>query len=776
LHSQAGGSPSTPDLSTLRFARGDGEGAFLRHPAPSLLYEPETRRIVAANPAAAALYGWPRESLAGMTLDDLHPPDQRERLASELAATEQGGRAPWLRTVQWRRDGERLEIEWLTQPMELDGRPVRRASLRDVTGRERAEALFRGVAEQSLTGICVLQDERFVYVNPRLAEMFGYTTQQVLADPDPLRFLGPTARAEAARHMAGRLSGDGTQVRYTLETRRRDGRPVVVEIHGSSLVLGGRLALLGTVLDVTARVANDHALLASERRFRAAFDQAMTGMSLTAPDGRWLRVNPALCEMLGYTPDEMVALTFPALTHPDDLPRNLALRDALLAGEIPGYRMEKRFLHKDGSLVWVALNVSLVRDDAGAPLYMLAQMTDITARKRAESALHDSEAQLRHAQKMEAVGRLAGGVAHDFNNLLTVIGSNAEMGADLAREGRAAPEEFSEIRSAVERAAALTRQLLAFSRRQVLAPEPLPLNQLVSDAERMLRRVIGEDVVLETRLDARVGEVVADRGQLEQVLMNLVVNARDAMPEGGRVVITTSCGADGQVQVCVSDTGVGMDRDTQSRAFEPFFTTKEPGKGTGLGLSTVYGIARQSGGDVSIDSQVGVGTTITLHLPHHRLSEAAGRAVPLAPLPPGAGAGQGETILLVEDEAAVRTVVRRILSRAGYRVLEAGHGGEALDLWAAHRSRIAMVLTDAVMPVMGGLELADRLHADGAEIPVLYMSGYADGERGGEIPLGADLIGKPFTAESLSERVAAVLAHRPARVPPRAAHPGALGS
>jgi len=718
----------------------------MRHPSASLLYDPATRRIIVANIAAEALYGRTRDALATMTLDDLHPPDQHERLRAELGEMECTSETRWLRTVQWRQDGERLEVEWLTQSMEIDGRPVRRAALRDVTGRERAEALFRGVAEQSFTGIYVLQDNRFVYANPRLADMFGYTVAELVAHPGPLRTLE---------------SGDRAEARFTLEARHRDGRAIVVEVHTSTIVLGGRNALLGTVLDVTDRVASERALEASERHFRAAFDQAMTGMSLTAPDGRWLRVNPALCEMLGYSAEEMTALSFQEMTHPEDLGRNLALRDALFAGDIPGYRMEKRFVHREGGLVWAALNVSLMRSETGEPLYMLAQMTDITARKRAERALDESETQLRHAQKMEAVGRLAGGVAHDFNNLLTVIGSNAEMGAELARQGRVASEEFAEIRSAVERAAALTRQLLAFSRRQVLAPVPLSLNLLVGHAERMLRRLIGEDVTLETSLDERVGQVVADQGQLEQVLMNLVVNARDAMPEGGHVVITTTREPDDQVALSVSDTGVGMDPDIQLRAFEPFFTTKAPGKGTGLGLSTVYGIAQQSGGDVGIRSFPGTGTTVTLRLPHHRAPAAATEAPTLASEPTRADGARGETILLVEDEAAVRTVVRRILSRAGFQVLEAGHGGEALSHWAAHRNQIALVLTDAVMPVMGGLELSTRLRESGGGVPVLFMSGYADGERGGEIPVGADLIGKPFTASALVQRVASLLAHAP---------------
>jgi CheY-like chemotaxis protein len=313
----------------------------------------------------------------------------------------------------------------------------------------------------------------------------------------------------------------------------------------------------------------------------------------------------------------------------------------------------------------------------------------------------------------------------------------------------------------VERAAALTRQLLAFSRRQVLAPSPIAINEVVADAERMLRRVIGEDVTLDTRLDEYAGDVVADRGQLEQVLMNLVVNARDAMPNGGRIVIETRCGGRGQVAISVTDDGHGMDEVTRARAFEPFFTTKELGKGTGLGLSTVYGITRQSGGDVAITSAPALGTTVTVTLPmQYRIEERIAAATAGTTGDPGLIEGVGDTILLVEDEPGVRAVAKKILGRLGYRVVEAANGADALFLWTIHRSRVKLVLTDAVMPLMGGRELAERLREVGADVPVLFMSGYADGERGGEVPAGAPLIGKPFSAETLRERVGALLRER----------------
>jgi PAS domain S-box-containing protein len=752
---------STIDLSNLSFAAEDFETFFVRHPSPSFLVEPVTGRLLAANLAAEALYGWSAAEFASMTTLNLRPPRARAEAAAHLERLSVArGSARFLAT-HWRKDGEPMDVEVLTQPMSLGGRDVRRAVIVDVTARTRAEALFRGVADQALTGIYVIQDGRFIYLNPRLAEIFGCTVDELLREREPLALLPSEIRDELARRGDSQTSGHNKTVHYSLRTVRRDGTQIEIEIYGSALTLHGRPALAGTVLDTTERLTADAALRESEERFRGAFDKVMTGMAITAPDGRWLRVNPALCEMLGYTAAEMLEHTFQSVTYPEDLPRNLVLLDALLRGEIPGYRMDKRFVHKNGSLVWSALSVSLVRSQQGEPLYMVAQTLDITDRKRAEAALDESEAQLRHAQKMEAVGRLAGGVAHDFNNLLTVIGSNAEIGADLAAEGIPAPEELAEIRSAVERAAALTRQLLAFSRRQVLAPSPIAINEVVADAERMLRRVIGEDVTLDTRLDEYAGDVVADRGQLEQVLMNLVVNARDAMPNGGRIVIETRCGGRGQVAISVTDDGHGMDEVTRARAFEPFFTTKELGKGTGLGLSTVYGITRQSGGDVAITSAPAMGTTVTVTLPmQYRIEERSAAATAGTTGDPELIEGVGDTILLVEDEPGVRAVAKKILGRLGYRVVEAANGADALFLWTIHRSRVKLVLTDAVMPLMGGRELAERLREVGADVPVLFMSGYADGERGGEVPAGAPLIGKPFSAETLRERVGALLRER----------------
>nr|MBA3553467.1 PAS domain S-box protein [Gemmatimonadales bacterium] len=430
-------------------------------------------------------------------------------------------------------------------------------------------------------------------------------------------------------------------------------------------------------------------------------------------DGRWLKVPPTLCRFLGYSEQELLALRERDVSHPDDVENDLRQQIRLAQNEARSYDLEKRYLRRDGTAAWTYLNCSIVQDTAGRPLYFLAYLRDITDRKSLED-------QLRQAQKMEAVGQLAGGIAHDFNNLLTAIIGNAEM--LLAEMGSLDPRrmDVSEINRAAHRAATLTRQLLAFSRKQVLQPRIVSLNEIVADLSAMLRRIIGEDIELRLDLDADLGQVLADAGQLEQVITNLAVNARDAMPQGGTLTLRTANVAAEDVPagdpeappllgplvvVSVADTGTGMDERTQARLFEPFFTTKELGRGTGLGLATVYGIVRQSGGHIRVRTQLHQGSTFSVYLP--RVEGAAGGESEIGA---DADAAPGtETVLVVEDEEAVRALARRVLASRGYRVLEAGSAADALTLAAEAREPIDLLLTDVVMPGMGGPALAERL-------------------------------------------------------------------
>ena len=418
---------------------------------------------------------------------------------------------------------------------------------------------------------------------------------------------------------------------------------------------------------------------------------------------------------------------------------------------------------KSGKPFPAMLTSSPVRDERGEVLGMVGVSIDVTERRNLEE-------QFRQSQKMDAVGRLAGGIAHDFNNLLTVIRLNTEMVMDSFDPTDPRSEDVRQIRHAAERASALTRQLLAFSRKQILQPRVLDLNSVVGNLEPMLKRLIGEDVTIGSTCNAR-GYIVADPGQLEQVLVNLVVNARDAMPEGGKISIeTTNVSLDEgyssehspvlpgrYVMLAVADTGVGMSRDTREHAFDPFFTTKEAGKGTGLGLATVYGIVKQSGGYVWIYSEPGLGTTLKLYFPE--VSAAAAFNSPDAVLPAKTAERGSETILLVEDEEAVRGLTSRILQRQGYRVLAAQHGREAMDIATREEGIIHLVLTDIVMPGMNGRGLVERLSGIRPAIKSLYMSGYTDDDivRRGFIEPSRSFLQKPFTSEGLLRTVRKVL-------------------
>jgi len=401
-------------------------------------------------------------------------------------------------------------------------------------------------------------------------------------------------------------------------------------------------------------------------------------------------------------------------------------------------------------------------------------MREIEEHKRTEETLEKVEEQLRQAQKMEAVGRLAGGIAHDFNNLLSVIISYTTMLAADADPASAVAQDLHEIKKAGERAADLTRQLLAFSRQQVLAPAVLDLNEIIAKMDKLLRRVIGEDVELRTIPGPSLGKTKADPGQIEQVIMNLVVNARDAMPEGGKLIVETrnvdldeayalrnlGVRPGPHVMLSVSDTGVGIDDATRTRIFEPFFTTKEQGKGTGLGLSTVFGIVKQSGGNISVESQPGRGTTFRLYFA--RTNEAPSEVTPYSAATSFRGS---ETILLVEDEDQVRVLVQGILKRHGYRVIEARHPNEALLLSTQYEETIELLVTDVVMPQMNGRQLAERLRSSRPEMEILYMSGYTDNaiDPGGVLEPGIAFLQKPITPLSLTRMVRQVLDARTRR-------------
>jgi len=520
-------------------------------------------------------------------------------------------------------------------------------------------------------------------------------------------------------------------------------------------------------LMATARTKAEDDLRASETRYRRLFESAKDGiLILDADTGQVVDVNPFLIALLGYS-------------HADFLGKNVwdlgPFKDVAVSRNVFKELQEKEYVRyedlpletRDGRLINVEFvsNVYLV----GQARVIQCNIRDITERKRAEEQRKKLERQLQVSQKMEAIGSLAGGVAHDFNNLLSVILSYTEFAMQALREGDPLKADLLEVKKAGDRAAVLTRQLLAFGRKQLLQPVPLNLNHVAEGVEKMLRRILGEDIDYVQVLAPDLGVVRADPGQIEQVLMNLVVNARDAMPEGGKLTIETSnvdideeyaahhvgVKPGSYVRLAVTDTGCGMDDQTKTQLYEPFFTTKEKGKGTGLGLSTVYGIVKQSGGNIWVYSELGLGTTFKIYLPRELSVKATANRL-RAILKPARGT---ETILVVEDEEALRKVAMRSLEAAGYTVLAAAAGDEALLISAQHAGIIHLLLTDVVMPRMSGQALAQSLLKTRPMAKVLYMSGYADNAfvHHGVVDEGTHFIGKPFTATDITRKVRDVL-------------------
>ena len=521
-------------------------------------------------------------------------------------------------------------------------------------------------------------------------------------------------------------------------------------------------------LSVSRGKQAEKSLRETEQKFQRVYDEAPFGCHELNTEGQISRVNRKELAMLGYTAREMLGRPVWRFVLEEEMTRRIIL--AKLSGDVSFHEtFERTYRRKDGTTLPVIAQDRIVWEKRRKITGIRSTLEDITERRRAEEVLRKSEEQLRQWQKVEAIGRLAGGVAHDFNNLLMTIKGCSELLLGEFDEHDLRREEVEEIRKAAERATSLTRQLLAFGRRQVLLPQVLNLNDIVENMNRMLSRLIGEDIQLLTVLGPDLWPVKVDPGQIEQVLMNLAVNGRDAMPRGGKLTIeTANKGLDedyarrhvavkpgAYVLLAVSDNGCGMDKETQSHLFEPFFTTKEQGKGTGLGLSTVYGIIKQSGGNIWVYSELGQGTSFKIYLPTVEEEVETYKTAALFSPPPGGT----ETILLVEDEEAVRTMISKVLQSGGYTVLEAQHGVEALRVCKKHSGPIHLMISDVVMPQMSGRELAGRLALRRPEMRVLYISGYPDNAivHHGVLETGTAFLQKPFTLNALEYKVREVL-------------------
>jgi len=627
-----------------------------------------------------------------------------------------------------------------------------------------SELRYRTHFENVSDVIWVIDSEfRITDISPSVEQMLGYTPEELVGRSfQEMNVVAEAYLGKALSNVERILRGERVTSVYPFIAR--DGSIKWGEVNSAPLVRDGRVtAAVSVVRDITERRQAE----AERVRLATAIEQAGEAIVITDPEGTIDFVNPAFESMTGYGYREAVGQNPRILKsgkQDDAFYRDLW--ETITDGRVwKGRLVNKR---KDGTLYTEEATVSPVLDHAGQIVNYVAVKRDITEHLRVSEQKAQLTEQLQQAQKLESVGRLAGGVAHDFNNMLTVILGYGENIINQLRRGDPLREDAREIVEAGKRSAALTRQLLAFSRKQALQPEVLDLNAVVRNLDKMLRRLIGEDIDLELLLSDELSRVMADPGQIEQVIMNLAVNARDAMPQGGKLIIETanaelddayarnhtSVKPGRYALLAVTDTGCGMDKETMSRVFDPFFTTKERGQGTGLGLSTVYGIVKQSGGNIWIYSEPGQGTIVKTYFPQteakrEKQQESVGTAGPSA----------GEHILVVEDEEPLRRLTNAILSRLGYEVTIAANGDEALLLVEGKDIKPDLVLTDVVMPGMSGSELVERLRKKQPDIKVLYMSGYTDNAivRQGVLDAGTPFIQKPFTIQGISEKVRAVL-------------------
>ncbi len=728
--------------------------------------------ITEVNDALLATSGYTRHELIGRPVADLVASEMRDAVRSRQAAGVDGR----FDTIAVLKDGGQRDIEVVTKTEVIAGRPARISLLRDVTERNRMLASLKET-ERRLDAVARLarvgyweddiarnrltwSEEACAVVGlPATDRGRSWDDFRQLVHPDDWAIVEDARtrvmHGEPARTLAFRTVVENGHARYVEAIaepiRNHDGQITRV---------------VGTIQDISERKAAEGVLRGSQERLQLAVRATGLGPWDWDLTTNQVEFSPEWKRQIGYEPHELSGgyQEWESRIHPDDLQRVLTALRSYLEGHQPEYATEFRLRHKNGTYRWIYTRGVALRDASGRQTHMIGCHLDITERKQLEE-------QYRQSQKMQAIGQLAGGIAHDFNNLLTAIYGYAELVAEELGPSHRSQRDVGEIRSAAMSAASLTRQLLAFSRRQILKPQVLDIEHALRRMQQLLGRVIGENISLVIKPSA-TGRVTADPGQIEQVIINLAVNARDAMPNGGTLLIETAdvdldatfaaqhrgAGAGTHVLIAVSDTGMGMDEETRAHLFEPFFTTKSAGRGTGLGLATVYGIVKQSGGSIWVYSEPGKGTTFKIYLP----STTAGAEPPPALVDTSALRGT-ETVLVVEDQAAVRELIEKTLRRFGYTVIAAATGAEGLAAAGAHRGPIHLMLTDVVLPGGSGREAARQVHATRPTIRVLYMSGYTDDAivRHRVLDQGLAFIQKPFTAADVARKIRDVLAADP---------------
>ncbi|HKS75637.1 MAG TPA: PAS domain S-box protein [Terriglobales bacterium] len=796
------------DEAEMARARAAAHQAYLEdlvECAPEAVSIVDQYEILRINAEFTRMFGFTALEAVGRRIDELIVPSDRGAETQWIGERLRSGLKVAIETRRQRKDGSQVDVFLAAAPLMVNGQKVASYVLyRDITEQKRAEtlssALYR-IAEKTSSAADLQQF--YASIHSIVGElMYARNLYIALYDPQTALLSFPYFVDEQDEAPEAKRPGRGLT-----EYVWRSGEPLLcspevfddlvksgeVELIGAPSVdwLGVPLKASGQTIGVLVlqsyseavrfrdkdkdiltfvshQVAsaiehkrNEDALRRSEARYRSLVQSAVYGIYRSGLDGRFLDVNPALIAMLGYGgAEEVLGLDPRRDVFLDSQEMMRLMREFERGTRLDS--VEVRWKRKDGNAITVRLSGRVVGQPGDPESVVEVIAEDVTERRALEE-------QFRQAQKMEAVGRLAGGVAHDFNNLLMVVSGYTEVLLENTARQDAMYPKIEAIQQAADKATTLTRQLLAFSRKQLLELKVVEVNAIVADIERLLRPLIGENIELSTRLASDLGRTRADAGQIEQVIMNLVVNAKDAMPDGGRITIQTAnvrldddwrrqysyITPGPYVMLSVSDNGHGMDRETQSRIFEPFFTTKEKGKGTGLGLSTVYGIVKQSGGYVFAESEEGRGTIFRIYLP--RVEDAVEPASHASTTKTSLGGT--ETVLLVEDEESVRQLVRETLSARGYSVLEADDGQKALEIAGRHTGPIDLLVTDVVMPGMSGRELAKQLIAAHPQTKVLYLSGYTEDAivHQGVLDPGTAFLQKPFTLQVLARKVRDVL-------------------
>ncbi len=728
-----------------------------------------------ANQRIAEMWGGTPEEIVGTRFTKYVHPDELSKVEDYYRRRMSGEKVTSIyETILQRRNGSALYAEINAGVISYEGRPADLVIIRDITERKRVEEAlrqseerYRALVEGSFDGIFIQKDSKIIYANKRLYEMLGYE-QGELVGKDHWVIYHPDYQDFTRERAKARIRGEDIPPQYEVKLQRRDGSFFEGEVLARKIWFGDEPGIQVWVRDMSQRKEAEEKIMASEERYRSLIESSSDAILGLDKERNIVSCNQGFCDLFGFSREEAEGRSIRIVHDSDESFHSFGEISYPMVKRQGYFRGEWDFVRKDGTKIPSEVVISAIKSPQGVITGYVSIVRDLTARKRMEQEMASLQAQLQQAQKMEAIGRLAGGIAHDFNNLLSVIKGTCQLSVLDLREGDPLYANLKEIERATDRAADLTRQLLAFSRKQMMEMRVLDLNEVIKGLEKMLHRLIGEDIELVTYLAEGLGWVKVDPGQMEQAIINIVVNARDAMPQGGKLTVETvnveldeeyarrhiAVKPGSYVMMAISDTGVGMTKEVKERLFEPFFTTKEMGKGTGLGLSTVYGIVKQSGGNIWVYSEPGQGATFKIYLPRvdepmDELKEEIIKEIPHG----------SETLLIVEDEEGVRKLAVRILKRQGYQVLEAEDGGKAFMLCEKYKEPVHLILTDVVMPGMSGRQLAERLKEIHPEAKVLYMSGYTDNAiaHHGILEEGIEFIQKPFTLESLARKVRRVL-------------------